>query len=165
MILYLFIFIVCCSTSPGSDPCCVCPRVCQPAPLLYINICNLISFYLFIYILSRQVAIHVAFVHAFVNPLLFLVLHPELRGTVMDILCCRWNIFFFQFLSIMNCLMSQLGPIQLLSCSGPKRCVLKSAPWNLTQFAQIEKTRGVKPVPFITLADREGQVSSILGAL
>jgi len=39
--------------------------------------------------MAHEVAIHVAFVHAFVNPLLFLVLHPELRSTVMDILCCR----------------------------------------------------------------------------
>ena len=43
----------------------------------------------------HQVAIHVAFVHAFVNPLLFLVLHPELRSTVMDILCCRLVSFIF----------------------------------------------------------------------
>ena len=39
------------------------------------------------------------------------------------------------------------------------KIVLNVAPWNLTQFAQIEKIQGVKPVSFITLADREGQVS------
>ena len=49
--------------------------------------------------------------------------------------------------------MSQLCPIQLLRYK--KIC----SPLNLTQFAQIEKIRGVNPVSFITLADREGQVS------
>ena len=47
----------------------------------------------------------------------------------------------------------------LFSCSDTRRCILKVAPWNLTQFAQIEKIRRVNPVSFITLADREGQVS------
>ena len=75
----------------------------------------------------------------------------------MDILCCRWNIFFLQFFNQswivlrVNC--------ALFSCSDTKKIVLNVAPWNLTQFAQIEKIRGVKPVSFITLADREGQVS------
>ena len=53
--------------------------------------------------------------------------------------------------------MSQLCPIQLLGYK--KKRVLKVGPWNLTQFAQIEKIRRVNPVSFITLADREGQVS------
>ena len=75
----------------------------------------------------------------------------------MDILCCRWNIFFLQFFNQswivlrFNC--------ALFSCSDTKKIVLNVAPWNLTQFAQIEKIRGVKPVSFISLADREGQVS------
>ena len=47
----------------------------------------------------------------------------------------------------------------LFSCSDTRKCILKVAPWNLTQFAQIEKIRRVNPVSFITLADREGQVS------
>ena len=74
----------------------------------------------------------------------------------MDILCCRWNIFFFSFYQSWIVLRVNCA---LFSCSDTRRCILKVAPWNMTQFAQIEKIRGVNPVSFITLTDREGQVS------
>ncbi|ROT71064.1 hypothetical protein C7M84_010649 [Penaeus vannamei] len=38
---------------------------------------------------SRQVTLHVAYVHAFVNPALFLALHKGLRKAVTDIMCCH----------------------------------------------------------------------------
>jgi len=38
--------------------------------------------------MSHEVALHVAFVHAFVNPLLFLSLHQGLRRAVIDIIFC-----------------------------------------------------------------------------
>ena len=38
-----------------------------------------------------QVALHVAFVHSFVNPLLFLLLHRGCRQATIDILCCNFS--------------------------------------------------------------------------
>merc|ERR1719309_793681 len=38
--------------------------------------------------MGHEVSLHICFVHAFVNPLLFLVLHKDLRATAMDMLCC-----------------------------------------------------------------------------
>ena len=38
-----------------------------------------------------QVTLHVAFVHAFVNPTLFLVLHKGLRKATLDLLCCNFR--------------------------------------------------------------------------
>jgi len=38
--------------------------------------------------MAHEVSLHICFVHAFVNPLLFLVLHKDLRATAMDMLCC-----------------------------------------------------------------------------
>ena len=67
--------------------------------------------------------------------------------------------FFFSFL--INHELSYELNCALFSCSDTKKIVLNVAPWNLTQFAQIEKIRGVNPVSFISLADREGQVSEI----
>ena len=62
--------------------------------------------------------------------------------------------FFFSFL-----INHELSYESIVPYSVKNKIVLNVAPWNLTQFAQIEKIRGVKPVSFITLADREGQVS------
>ncbi|XP_071517940.1 uncharacterized protein [Panulirus ornatus] len=39
--------------------------------------------------LSHEVTLHVAHVHAFVNPALFLALHKGLRKAVTDIMCCH----------------------------------------------------------------------------
>ncbi|XP_068202505.1 uncharacterized protein [Palaemon carinicauda] len=39
--------------------------------------------------LSHEVTLHVAYVHAFVNPALFLALHKGLRRAVTDIMCCN----------------------------------------------------------------------------
>ncbi|XP_022237077.1 histamine H2 receptor-like [Limulus polyphemus] len=39
--------------------------------------------------LTYQVTLHVAFVHAFVNPVLLLVLNCDFRDAAMDLLCCR----------------------------------------------------------------------------
>ena len=41
--------------------------------------------------LGVQVALHVAFVHSFVNPLLFLLLHRGCRQATLDILCCNFS--------------------------------------------------------------------------
>merc|ERR1719266_643771 len=38
---------------------------------------------------THQVCLHVAFVHAAVNPLLFLMLQGSLRTAVLDFICCR----------------------------------------------------------------------------
>ncbi|XP_023338969.1 uncharacterized protein LOC111709516 [Eurytemora carolleeae] len=38
--------------------------------------------------MAHEVSLHIAFVHAFVNPLLFLSLHQGLRKAVFDIICC-----------------------------------------------------------------------------
>ena len=62
--------------------------------------------------------------------------------------------FFFSFL-----INHELSYESIVPYSVKNKIVLNVAPWNLTQFAQIEKIQGVKPVSFITLADREGQVS------
>lgn len=40
---------------------------------------------------SHEVTLHVAFVHAFVNPTLFLVLHKGLRKASLDLLCCNFR--------------------------------------------------------------------------
>ena len=40
---------------------------------------------------SHEVTLHVAFVHAFVNPTLFLVLHKGLRKATIDLLCCNFR--------------------------------------------------------------------------
>ena len=40
---------------------------------------------------SHEVTLHVAFVHAFVNPTLFLVLHKGLRRATIDLLCCNFR--------------------------------------------------------------------------
>ena len=40
---------------------------------------------------SHEVTLHVAFVHAFVNPTLFLVLHKGLRNATLDLLCCNFR--------------------------------------------------------------------------
>ena len=40
---------------------------------------------------SHEVTLHVAFVHAFVNPTLFLVLHKRLRKATLDLLCCNFR--------------------------------------------------------------------------
>lgn len=42
--------------------------------------------------LVSQITLHVAYVHAFVNPTLFLVLHRGLRGAAMDV-CCGCCLF------------------------------------------------------------------------
>jgi len=41
--------------------------------------------------MAHEVSLHICFVHAFVNPLLFLVLHKDLRATALDMLCCTVN--------------------------------------------------------------------------
>ena len=41
--------------------------------------------------ISYQVSLHICFVHAFVNPLLFLVLHKDLRTRALQMLCCVVN--------------------------------------------------------------------------
>jgi len=41
--------------------------------------------------MSHEVTLHVAFVHSFVNPALFLVLHRGLREAAVEILCCAWT--------------------------------------------------------------------------
>ncbi|XP_013778825.2 histamine H2 receptor-like [Limulus polyphemus] len=43
--------------------------------------------------LTYQVSLHVAFVHAFVNPTLLLLLNRELRKAASDMLCCRCCLF------------------------------------------------------------------------
>ena len=39
-----------------------------------------------------KVSLHVAFVHSFVNPLLFIVLHKGCRAATIDILCCNFGL-------------------------------------------------------------------------
>ena len=46
--------------------------------------CHLILF-------VTQVSLHVAFVHSFVNPLLFIVLHKGCRKATLDLLCCNFS--------------------------------------------------------------------------
>lgn len=38
-----------------------------------------------------QVSLHICFIHAFVNPMLFLVLNKDLRQKALEILCCTVN--------------------------------------------------------------------------
>ncbi len=40
---------------------------------------------------SHEVTLHVAFVHAFVNPALFIVLHKGLRKAAIDLVCCNFR--------------------------------------------------------------------------
>uniref|UniRef100_A0A0K2TYD1 G-protein coupled receptors family 1 profile domain-containing protein n=1 Tax=Lepeophtheirus salmonis TaxID=72036 RepID=A0A0K2TYD1_LEPSM len=40
---------------------------------------------------SHEITLHVAFVHAFVNPTLFLVLHKGLRKATLDLICCNFH--------------------------------------------------------------------------
>ena len=49
------------------------------------------SNYHFKFELPWQVALHVAFVHSFVNPLLFIILHKECRSATLDLLCCNFS--------------------------------------------------------------------------
>ena len=65
--------------------------------------------------------------------------------------------FFFSFLINHELSYESIVPYSVAQIQ--KKIVRNDAPWNMTQFAQIEKIRGVKPVSFISLADREGQVS------
>jgi len=39
---------------------------------------------------SHEVSLHVSFVHAIINPLLFLLLHKDLRHSFIDIICCQF---------------------------------------------------------------------------
>jgi len=41
--------------------------------------------------MAHEVSLHICFVHAFVNPLLFLVLHKDLRTKALQMLCCVVN--------------------------------------------------------------------------
>merc|ERR1712004_421551 len=41
--------------------------------------------------MSHEVSLHVAFVHSFVNPLLFVVLHKGCRRATLDLLCCNFS--------------------------------------------------------------------------
>ena len=47
--------------------------------------------YFIVIFLKKKVTLHVAFVHAFVNPTLFLVLHKGLRKATLDLLCCNFR--------------------------------------------------------------------------
>jgi len=38
---------------------------------------------------SHEVSLHVSFVHAIINPLLFLLLHKDLRASFIDMICCQ----------------------------------------------------------------------------
>jgi len=38
---------------------------------------------------AHEVSLHVSFVHAIINPLLFLLLHKQLRTTFLDMICCH----------------------------------------------------------------------------
>ena len=40
---------------------------------------------------SHEVTLHVAFVHAFVNPALFIALHKGLRKAAVDLICCNFR--------------------------------------------------------------------------
>lgn len=40
---------------------------------------------------AHDVALHVAFVHSFVNPLLFIILHQGCRRATLDLLCCNFS--------------------------------------------------------------------------
>ncbi|XP_043208149.1 sphingosine 1-phosphate receptor 4-like [Amphibalanus amphitrite] len=41
--------------------------------------------------LPHEVTLHIAFVHSFVNPALFLILHRGLRRAALDVLCCNYG--------------------------------------------------------------------------
>merc|ERR1719189_3489873 len=41
--------------------------------------------------MGHEVSLHICFVHAFVNPLLFLVLHKDLRNKALQMVCCVVN--------------------------------------------------------------------------
>jgi len=41
--------------------------------------------------MAHEVSLHICFIHAFVNPLLFLVLNKELRQKAVEMLCCAIN--------------------------------------------------------------------------
>jgi len=43
--------------------------------------------------MAHEVTLHVAFVHAFVNPSLLMVLHRGIRQAGIDIICCSWGKF------------------------------------------------------------------------
>merc|ERR1712012_757508 len=43
---------------------------------------------------SHEVSLHVSFVHAIINPLLFLLLHKPLRTTLLRTICCIFAIDF-----------------------------------------------------------------------
>ena len=42
--------------------------------------------------MAHEVTLHVAFVHSFVNPLLFIVLHKGCRKATLDLLCCNFSL-------------------------------------------------------------------------
>ena len=42
---------------------------------------------------SHEVTLHVAFVHAFVNPALFIALHKGLRKAAVDLICCNFRYY------------------------------------------------------------------------
>ena len=41
--------------------------------------------------MAHEVSLHICFIHAFVNPLLFLVLNKDLRQRAVQMLCCVIN--------------------------------------------------------------------------
>jgi len=44
--------------------------------------------------MAHEVTLHVAFVHAFVNPSLLMVLHKGIRQAGIDLVCCSWRKIF-----------------------------------------------------------------------
>ena len=51
----------------------------------------MVMLYLWTTLWYSQVSLHICFVHAFVNPLLFLVLHKDMRTKALQMLCCVVN--------------------------------------------------------------------------
>ena len=64
---------------------------CLKMRLLSVKCPKLITIQLWFFFFKKKVTLHVAFVHAFVNPTLFLVLHKGLRKATLDLLCCNFR--------------------------------------------------------------------------
>lgn len=79
-----------------------------------------------------QVTLHVAYVHAFVNPALFLALHKGLRKAVTDIVCCHCSSVSSSSSSI-DCSSSIISPLLCMLCSSFFQyvlCVVSAREWE-----------------------------------
>ena len=121
---------------------------CTTSLLKELSLLNLFEIYINLLPTMFQVSLHVAFVHSFVNPLLFIVLHKGCRKATLDLLCCNFALPQGNLRTILSFNNFQQMNFQMIHCSQPqditRRQVLLRPRWDLMTTLIIWRNRAAE---------------------